>query len=56
MADCLDLETLLKVSCVDPDLGFDISLDGSAHLPPGSGHVLEWREVKIGHWVACHEV
>jgi len=35
MADCLDLETLLNVPFVDPDLGFDISPDCSAHLHPG---------------------
>ena len=29
MEYCLDLETLLKVPYVDPDLGFDISPDGS---------------------------
>jgi hypothetical protein len=56
MADCLDLETLLNVPFVDPDLGFDISPDGSAYLQPGGGHLPEWREVKKGHWVACHEV
>jgi hypothetical protein len=56
MPDYLNLQTLLKAPNVDPDLGFDISLDGSAHLPPGSGYVLEWWEVKIGHWVKCHEV
>ena len=35
MADCLDLETLLNVPFVDPDLGLDISLDSSAHLHLG---------------------
>ncbi len=35
MPDHLDLEILLRVPRVDPDLGFDISPDGSAYLHPG---------------------
>ena len=55
MPDHLDLETLLKVPHLDPDLGFDISPYGSIHLQPGGGHVPEWQEVIKGLWVACHE-
>jgi len=36
MPERLDIETLLKVPTVDPDLGFDLSL---GNLPAGVG----WR-------------
>lgn len=41
MEYCLDLETLLKVPFVDPDLGFDIS-------PDGSQVVFSWNQT--GRW------
>ena len=41
MLDCLDLETLLGGPYLEPELGFDIFPNGSAHLPPGSGYVLQ---------------